>query len=127
MPAEALKCKECSETYPLEALFVCDRCFGPLEVQYDLSGLAPAETRRRIQAGPQSVWRYADFLPFEAPPRTALAAGATPRAPADRPAGRPGVRGGWGEDAAGDSPHFFQGPVGAVAHADARRLGLHVG
>ena len=34
MPAEALKCKECSTTYPLEARYVCERCFGPLEVAY---------------------------------------------------------------------------------------------
>src|SRR6195256_6254558 len=31
MPADALKCKECSATYPLEARYVCNRCFGPLE------------------------------------------------------------------------------------------------
>src|SRR2546421_5718218 len=78
MPAKALKCKECDERYPLDARFVCDRCFGPLEVLYDLSDLDPAETRRRIQAGPPSIWRYADFLPFDRPPRTALAAGVTP-------------------------------------------------
>ena len=34
MPADALKCKECQTTYPLEARYVCDRCFGPLEVAY---------------------------------------------------------------------------------------------
>ncbi len=32
MPADALKCKECATTYPLEARYVCERCFGPLEV-----------------------------------------------------------------------------------------------
>ena len=34
MPADALKCKECSTTYPLDARYVCERCFGPLEVSY---------------------------------------------------------------------------------------------
>ena len=29
---QALKCKECGEIYPLEARFVCDTCFGPLDV-----------------------------------------------------------------------------------------------
>ena len=32
MALEALKCKECATTYPLEARYVCDECFGPLEV-----------------------------------------------------------------------------------------------
>jgi len=37
MPVTALKCKECGETYDLEAIYVCERCFGPLEVLYDLT------------------------------------------------------------------------------------------
>ena len=69
MPVQALQCKECRETYPLEARYVCERCFGPLEVAYDLSGLDAASVKRRIQAGPQTIWRYADFLPFEVRPR----------------------------------------------------------
>ena len=66
MPPEALRCKECSTTYPLDARYVCERCFGPLEVAYAAAGEAdPAALRRRIQAGPHSIWRYADFLPVE--------------------------------------------------------------
>ncbi len=49
---EALQCKECKAEYPLESQFVCDHCFGPLEVKYDFSGLDAEGTRRRIQAGP---------------------------------------------------------------------------
>src|SRR5919106_258074 len=71
---EALQCKECRERYPLEARYVCDACFGPLEVSYDFSSLEPGSARRRVQAGPQSIWRYADFLPFERRPQTALEA-----------------------------------------------------
>src|SRR5687768_7918932 len=79
MPADALKCKECGETYELEARYVCDQCFGPLEVSYDYSELDDAaELKRKIQAGPPSIWRYSDFLPFERRPKTALDAGLTP-------------------------------------------------
>ena len=75
MPADALKCKECSTTYPLDARYVCERCFGPLEVAYDHSGIDAAEAKRKIQAGPQTIWRYADFLPFSGPPGTGLPVG----------------------------------------------------
>ena len=34
MPPESLRCKECKTEYPLEAHYVCERCFGPLEVVY---------------------------------------------------------------------------------------------
>jgi threonine synthase len=126
MPAEALKCKECSETYPLEALFVCDRCFGPLEVQYDLSGLDPEETRRRIQAGPQSIWRYADFLPFERPPRSALGAGSTPLLRSERLAERLGVGEVWVKNDAANPTHSFKDRVVTVALAKAQELGFQV-
>lgn len=57
MPADALKCKECRTTYPLEARYVCERCFGPLEVAYAPLEASPEELRRRIQAGPHTLWR----------------------------------------------------------------------
>jgi threonine synthase len=126
MAAEALKCKECSETYPLEALFVCDRCFGPLEVQYDLSRLDPAETKRRIQAGPQNIWRYADFLPFERPPRSALGAGSTPLVRADRLAAKLGVKEVWVKNDAANPTHSFKDRVVTVALAKAQELGFQV-
>jgi threonine synthase len=126
MAAKALKCKECSERYPLEALFVCDRCFGPLEVEYDLSRLDAAETKRRIQAGPQSIWRYADFLPFERPPRSALGAGSTPLVRADRLAERLGVREVWVKNDAANPTHSFKDRVVTVALAKAQELGFRV-
>ena len=62
---EGLRCRECATEYPLEAQYVCEQCFGPLEVAYDFSGLDPDSTKRKIQAGPPGIWRYSDFLPFE--------------------------------------------------------------
>ena len=123
---EALQCKECETRYALEARFVCDRCFGPLEVAYDLSGLDAAETRRRIQAGPQSIWRYGDFLPFETQPRTALAAGVTPLVRADRLAERLGIGEVWVKNDAANPTHSFKDRVVTVALAKARELGYEV-
>ncbi len=42
MPPRTLSCKECSTEYPLEAHYVCENCFGPLEVVYDHSGFDAA-------------------------------------------------------------------------------------
>ena len=123
---ESLRCKECGQDYALEARFVCDNCFGPLEVTYDFSGLEPAETRRKIQAGPQSIWRYADFLPFERPPNTALAAGVTPLVKADRLARRLGLREVWVKNDAANPTHSFKDRVVTVAVAKARELGYDV-
>src|ERR1700749_3814793 len=96
MPPESLRCKECKTSYPLEARYVCERCFGPLEVAYESQTDAdPAALRRRIQAGPHSLWRYSDFLPVEAPPRGVLPAGYTPLLRAERLAEQVRLGEGW--------------------------------
>jgi threonine synthase len=126
MPVEALQCKECGEQYPLDARFVCDTCFGPLEVAYDFSQLDSESTRRRIQAGPPTIWRYADFLPFETPRQTALAAGVTPLLRADRLAARLGLGEVWVKNDAANPTHSFKDRVVTVAIEKARELGFEV-
>ncbi|HWH44352.1 MAG TPA: threonine synthase [Thermoleophilaceae bacterium] len=126
MPVQALQCKECRETYPLEARYVCETCFGPLEVAYDHSGIDAAAARRRIQAGPLSIWRYADFLPFSSPPKTGLPAGFTPLIRADRLAKRLGLGEVWVKNDAANPTHSFKDRVVAVALAKARELGYEV-
>jgi threonine synthase len=125
MPPESLRCKECKTTYPLEARYVCERCFGPLEVAYAPRASAdPAELRRRIQAGPHSLWRYSDFLPVQAPPRGVLTAGWTPLLRADRLAEQLGLREVWIKNDAANPTHSFKDRVVSVALARARELGF---
>jgi threonine synthase len=126
MPVEALKCKECKATYPLEARYVCDACFGPLEVSYDYSTLDADSVKRRIQAGPPTIWRYADFLPFEQAPRTALPTGLTPLVKATRLAERLGLRELWVKNDAANPTHSFKDRVVTVALAKAQELGYRV-
>jgi len=134
MTVDQLRCKECGAGYPLEAVYVCERCFGPLEVVYDHSAIGdPAQTRRRIQAGPNDLWRYADFLPLvEGPPgssnrfasRAGLPAGATPLIRADRLGEHLGLREVWVKNDAANPTHSFKDRVVAVAAARARELGF---
>lgn len=74
----SLRCRECSREYPVEPLNVCEFCFGPLEVVYDYEAINRVASRERIEAGPRSMWRYADFLPADYNPRTDINAGFTP-------------------------------------------------
>jgi threonine synthase len=124
MPADALKCKECGTAYPLEARFVCERCFGPLEVSYSLTETDPGELKRRIQAGPHSLWRYGDFLPLERTTRSALPAGWTPLVRADRLAERLGLGELWIKNETANPTHSFKDRVVSIALARARELGF---
>ena len=73
MKATRLVCKGCRSVHPLEAMFACPHCFGPLEVGYDVGPVA----RAAVEAGPQTLWRYAPFLPV-APPARGLPVGMSP-------------------------------------------------
>jgi threonine synthase len=65
---KGLKCRECGRSYPSSPVHVCEFCFGPLEVDYDYEAIRARVTRARIEAGPKSIWRYADLLPLELGP-----------------------------------------------------------
>ncbi|MCD6016539.1 MAG: threonine synthase [Solirubrobacterales bacterium] len=124
MAPKSLSCRECGTAYPLEARYVCEQCFGPLEVAYDHSALDPAEAKRKIQAGPAGIWRYADFLPFAERPRDPLEPGLTPLLRADRLGERLGLGELWIKNDAANPTHSFKDRVVAVALAKARELGF---
>ena len=137
MAVSHLECKECEACYPLEALYVCERCFGPLEVAYEhpRDAYDVGELRRRIQGGPQNIWRYADFLPLAAGPpgpsgrlasRVGLPSGCTPLIRADRLAERLGLGEVWVKNDAANPTHSFKDRVVSVAAARARELGFGV-
>src|SRR5450755_4602467 len=114
MPPESLRCKECKTTYPLDARYVCEQCFGPLEVAY--------AARDGVDA--HALWRYGDFLPVGAPPKLALPAGWTPLLRADRLAEQLGLEEVWIKNDAANPTHSFKDRVVSVALARARELGF---
>jgi threonine synthase len=124
MAPTALKCKECGSDYPLDARYVCEACFGPLEVVYAAQEASAAELRRKIQAGSAGIWRYADFLPFAERPRDPLEPGLTPLVRADRLAEQLGIGELWVKNDAANPTHSFKDRVVAVAVAKARELGF---
>jgi threonine synthase len=127
MAVDALKCKECHTQYPLDARYVCERCFGPLEVAYTRDEqIDVAELRRRIQAGPQNIWRYADFLPLTEAPRNGLPTGLTPLVRAGRLAERLGLDELWVKNDTANPTHSFKDRVVSVALARAQELGYQV-
>jgi threonine synthase len=75
---KGLICRECGKEYPPVSLHVCDMCFGPLEVQYNYQAIKARISRKTIEAGPKSLWRYIDLLPIQGEPTVGLYAGLTP-------------------------------------------------
>ena len=121
-----LRCRECGRTYPAEALHVCDFCFGPLEVTYDYERVASVISRERIEAGPRSIWRYADLLPVADAAPVDLGAGFTPLVRADRLAAELGLGELWIKDDTANPTGSFKDRVVSVALTKARQLGFKI-
>ena len=122
--ATGLICRECGTAYPSEAFYVCEHCFGPLEVDYDLASAKGVLTRQSILDGPPSMWRYGALLPDPGEAPVALGAGWTPLRRATRLAEVLGVRELWLKDDTRNPTGSFKDRVVSVALSSARRLGF---
>jgi threonine synthase len=121
----ALECRECHARYPVEALTVCEECFGPLEPAYDLEHLDGTDLRKDVEAGPPSLWRYEPLLPGGPDvPRVDLGAGFTPLRRAERLAERLGLRRLWIKDDSVNPSNSFKDRVVSVAITMARAFGF---
>lgn len=122
---KGLKCRECGREYPVEPIYVCEFCFGPLEAAYDYKGIKKALTRRTIEKRPQNLWRYKELLPIDGEPQVGLTSGYTPLVKASRLAEHLGVKDLYIKDDTVVHPTLsFKDRVVAVALTKAREFGF---
>ena len=55
-----LQCRECKKEYDPTFKYICDECFGPLDVHYDF----PSITKDVFASREQTYWRYFELLPI---------------------------------------------------------------
>jgi threonine synthase len=120
--AVALSCRECGERVELGPKYVCESCFGPLEVAYDFGTV----TRADIERGPNSIWRYAPLLPVPADvaDKPNLNPGGTRLVRAENLARELGLRSLYVKDDSGNPTHSFKDRVVAIAVEAARTFGF---
>ena len=122
---KGLRCRECEREYEKAPIYVCEFCFGPLEVVYDYEAAARALDRRVIAERPHSLWRYRELLPIDAEPTVGLYSGFTPLVRAGRLAESLGVKELYIKDDSVCHPTFsFKDRVVAVALSKAREFGF---
>jgi threonine synthase len=121
-----LVCRECGAQSLLGASYACLECFGPLEVGYTFpdEGIA----RRKIETGPNNMWRYAPLLPVPADITgfRSTEPGFTRLVDARNLADELGLRQLWVKDDSTNPTHSFKDRVVAVALSAARELGMQV-
>ena len=89
--AYELRCRECGKTYGIQPLSICDECFSPLEVVYDLEYARTRFTREAISQGPLNMWRYRALLPVSDSYQPQTPVGLTPLMKAPRLGARIGM------------------------------------
>ena len=122
---KGLKCRECTREYPIEPIYVCEFCFGPLEVVYDYDGIKKVLTKKKIESRPQNLWRYKELLPIDKEPTSGLYSGFTPLVKADKLARHLGLKELYVKDDTVTHPTLsFKDRVVAIALSKAREFGF---
>jgi threonine synthase len=122
---KGLKCRECTREYAIEPIYVCEFCFGPLEVVYDYDGIKKVLTKKKIESRPQNLWRYKELLPIDKEPTSGLYSGFTPLVKAEKLAKHLGLKELYIKDDTVTHPTLsFKDRVVAIALSKAREFGF---
>jgi threonine synthase len=120
-----LKCKECAREYPKKPIYVCEYCFGPLEVVYDYKKIKQSLTKEKIEERGKTLWRYKELLPVDEEPICGLNSGFTPLYEAKNLAKIFGVKKLYIKDDSVNHPTLsFKDRVVAVALSKAKEFGF---
>ncbi len=119
-----LQCRSCGTPQATAPVFVCPRCFGPLEPTYDLPALRARLTRAELDARPADLWRFAELLPLDTLPTTPARVGGSPLVAAPRLAAAIGLERVWVKDDSRNPTLSFKDRVVGVATARALEFGF---
>jgi len=123
--AYELRCRECGKTYAIQPLSICDECFSPLEIAFDLEYAKTRFTREAIANGPLDMWRYRALLPVADSYIPQTPSGLTPLVKAPRLASHIGATNLYLKNDAVCMPTLsFKDRVVAVALANAQAFGF---
>lgn len=118
-----LRCRECGRLLPPQILYVCEHCFGPLEVSYPLSEMEI--TRETFRRRANDLWRYFELLPLENPRNiVSLGAGFTSLIKSGRLAERYGLKNLYLKEDFTNPTHSFKDRPASVAVSKSLEFGL---
>ena len=76
-----LQCRECKKEYEPTFKYICEECFGPLDVCYDF----PSVNKNTFSNREHTYWRYHELLPIESKSNiVSIGAGMTPLIKAEK-------------------------------------------
>lgn len=119
----SLKCRECNKRYNTEFRYVCDECFGPLDVTYDK--FTTRLERHTFETREQTYWRYHELLPIENKSNIInIGAGMTPLLRADSLAEKFGLKNVYIKNDSVNPTFSFKDRPAGVAVSKAKEFGM---
>lgn len=121
MTVKSLVCRECGKEYEMTFRYICEECFGPLDVAYDI----PAIRRDAFASREKTYWRYAELLPIRSTSNiVSIEAGMTPLIKAERLGRELGLDKLYIKNDSVNPTFSFKDRPAGVAVSKARELGL---
>ena len=121
MTVKSLVCRECGKEYEMTFRYICEECFGPLDVAYDIPAIRPDTFASREK----TYWRYAELLPIRSTSNiVSIEAGMTPLIKAERLGRELGLDKLYIKNDSVNPTFSFKDRPAGVAVSKARELGL---
>ena len=117
-----LQCRECKKEYSTAFKYVCDDCFGPLDVKYNF----PKLTKTSFSGREKNYWRYFELLPIESKSNiVSIDAGMTPLTKAETLGKHLGLKNLFIKNDSVNPTFSFKDRPAGVAISKAKEFGLN--
>jgi len=117
----SLQCRECKKEYDPTFKYICEECFGPLDVKYDF----PSVTKETFANREHTYWRYFELLPIINKSNiVSLDAGMTPLVKAEKLGKELGLNKLYIKNDSVNPTFSFKDRPAGVAVSKAKELGL---
>ena len=121
MGRTSLQCRECKKEYESTFKYICDECFGPLDVKYDF----PSVSKNTFSGREKTYWRYFELLPIEQKSNiVSIDAGMTPLTKAEKLGEKLGLKNLYIKNDSVNPTFSFKDRPAGIAVSKAKEFGM---
>jgi threonine synthase len=117
----SLQCRECKKEYESTFKYICEECFGPLDVKYDF----PKISKDTFSGREHTYWRYFELLPIQEKANiVSISAGMTPLIKAEKLGEKLGLKNLYIKNDSVNPTFSFKDRPAGIAVSKAKEFGL---
>ena len=117
----SLQCRECKKEYESTFKYICEECFGPLDVKYEFSNIS----KNTFSGREHTYWRYFELLPIQNKSNiVSIDAGMTPLVKAEKLGKKLGLNNLYIKNDSVNPTFSFKDRPAGIAVSKAKEFGL---